>query len=229
VGWTANLLEQYADNRLIAARRLQGPAASLSYRGKEMTTLTPTSPSQGGVNQTSSPNGEGRVRGRFSHARPEPHAQADRRASRLRKPCREEIALRVDSAAHDTTATWPGSIRDHGFPASSLSVVTYIDHNVYQTDSRNTDDIAISDGGRATAPVLQAGQRHLHQVHFESFSVPASSSSHGQPTPLCGSTVCSHRSAGSTWPWPWERAYHLPMPRCARHPDGELKPWCTQD
>jgi len=67
--------------------------------------------------------------------------------------------------------------------------VTYIDHNVYQVDSRNTDDhrylqsVARKYGSIFSKP----GNGICHQVHMESFSIPGQTllgtDSH---TPLCG-------------------------------------------
>jgi len=67
--------------------------------------------------------------------------------------------------------------------------VTYIDHNVYQVDSRNTDDhrylqsVARKYGSLFSKP----GNGICHQVHMESFSIPGQTllgtDSH---TPLCG-------------------------------------------
>ena len=52
--------------------------------------------------------------------------------------------------------------------------VTYIDHNVYQVDSRNSDDHRYMQTAsrRYGAWFSKPGNGICHQVHFESFSVP---------------------------------------------------------
>jgi aconitate hydratase len=70
-------------------------------------------------------------------------------------------------------------------------VVSYIDHNVYAVDSRNSDDHRYMETAskRYGAWFSKPGNGICHQVHFESFSVPArSSSAPTVHTPLCGST-----------------------------------------
>ena len=63
------------------------------------------------------------------------------------------------------------------------------DHNVYQVDSRNTDDHRYlqTASRRYGALVLEAGNGICHQVHLETFGVPGltllGTDSH---TPLCG-------------------------------------------
>src|SRR5207248_6061060 len=67
--------------------------------------------------------------------------------------------------------------------------VTYIDHNVYQVDSRNTDDHRYlqSVSRKYGALFSKPGNGICHQVHMESFSIPGQTllgtDSH---TPLCG-------------------------------------------
>ena len=104
----------------------------------------------------------------------------------------EEIGLTVDQVLLTDTngiQSWL-QFEALGFqrvvPARS---VTYIDHNVYQVDSRNTDDhrylqsVARKYGSLFSKP----GNGICHQVHMESFSIPGQTllgtDSH---TPLCG-------------------------------------------
>ncbi|HEV8473543.1 MAG TPA: aconitate hydratase [Methylomirabilota bacterium] len=68
-------------------------------------------------------------------------------------------------------------------------VVTYIDHNVYQVDSRNSDDHRyMQTASRKYGAIFsKPGNGICHQVHMETFSIPGQmllgSDSH---TPLCG-------------------------------------------
>ena len=77
-----------------------------------------------------------------------------------------------------------------GFPhVRPPRVVTYIDHNVYQFDSRNSDDHRYlqTASRRYGAVFSKPGNGICHQVHLESFSAPGQTllgtDSH---TPLCG-------------------------------------------
>src|SRR3989449_5989672 len=146
----------------------------------------------------------------------------------------EEIGLRVDQCLLTDTngnMAWL-QFETMGFPRVRPSrVVTYIDHNVYQTDSRNTDDhrylqtAAARYGSWFSKPATGI----CHQVHFESFSVPGQlvlgTDSH---TPLCGSTDMLAIGSGGldVAVAMGGGAYHLPMPRVVRVTvAGELKPW----
>src|SRR5919197_1165784 len=111
--------------------------------------------------------------------------------------------------------------------------VTYIDHNVYQVDSRNTDDhrylqsVARKYGSLFSKP----GNGICHQVHMESFSIPGQTllgtDSH---TPLCGAAGMLAIGAGSL-----DVAvamgggpYFMTMPSVVRvWLTGALQPWVT--
>jgi aconitate hydratase len=112
-------------------------------------------------------------------------------------------------------------------------VVAYIDHNVYQVDSRNSDDHRYlqTAAGRYGAWFSKPGNGICHQVHFESFSVPGQlvlgTDSH---TPLCGSTGMLAIGAGGL-----DVAvamgggpYHVVMPRVTSvWLTGRLRPWVS--
>src|SRR3989449_4957133 len=104
----------------------------------------------------------------------------------------EEIGLAVDQALlTDTNGTMAWlQFEAMGFPrVVPPCVVTYIDHNVYQVDSRNSDDHRYlqTAARRYGAIFSKPGNGICHQVHLESFSVPGQTllgtDSH---TPLCG-------------------------------------------
>jgi len=146
----------------------------------------------------------------------------------------EEIALRVDQCLLTDTngnMAWL-QFETMGFPRVKPSrVVTYIDHNVYQTDSRNTDDHRYlqTAAARYGSWFSKPGNGICHQVHFESFSVPGQlvlgTDSH---TPLCGSTGMLAIGSGGldVAVAMGGGAYHLPMPKVVRVTlTGELKPW----
>ena len=119
-----------------------------------------------------------------------------------------------------------------GFPRVKPScVVSYIDHNVYQTDSRNTDDHRYMQtaSARYGAWFSKPGNGICHQVHFETFSVPGQfvlgTDSH---TPLCGSTGMLAIGAGGldVAVAMGGGAYYLAMPKVVRvWLTGQLKPW----
>ncbi len=121
-----------------------------------------------------------------------------------------------------------------GFPRlRAKRVVTYIDHNVYQVDSRNSDDHRYlqTASARYGAIFSKPGNGVCHQVHLETFSVPGEfllgSDSH---TPLCGGAGMLTIGAGGT-----DVAvamgggqYWLVMPRVVRvWLTGALAPWVT--
>ena len=146
----------------------------------------------------------------------------------------EEIGLRVDQCLLTDTN---GNMAWLQFEAMGFArvkpprVVTYIDHNVYQTDSRNTDDHRYlqTAARRYGSWFSKPGNGICHQVHFETFSIPGQfvlgTDSH---TPLCGSTGMLAIGAGGL-----DIAvamgggpYHLPMPTVVRvWLTGQLKPW----
>jgi aconitate hydratase len=146
----------------------------------------------------------------------------------------EEIGLRVDQCLLTDTngnMAWL-QFEAMGFPRVKPSiVVSYIDHNVNQTDSRNTDDHRYiqTASKRYGSWFSKPGNGICHQVHFETFSVPGQfllgTDSH---TPLCGSTGMLAIGAGGLdiAVAMGGGAYHLPMPTVVRvWLTGQLKPW----
>jgi aconitate hydratase len=148
----------------------------------------------------------------------------------------EEIGLRVDQALlTDTNGTMAFlQFEAMGFPlVRPARVVAYIDHNVYQVDSRNSDDHRYlqTAAARYGAWFSKPGNGICHQVHFESFSVPGQfvlgTDSH---TPLCGSTGMLAIGAGGL-----DVAvamgggpYHVVMPRVTQvWLTGRLRPWVS--
>ncbi len=112
-------------------------------------------------------------------------------------------------------------------------VVAYIDHNVYQFDSRNTDDHRyMQTAARKYGAVFsKPGNGICHQVHMETFALPGQtllgSDSH---TPLCGAAGMLAIGAGSL-----DVAvamgggpYFFTMPEIVRvWLTGDLRPWVT--
>src|SRR5262245_8846408 len=112
-------------------------------------------------------------------------------------------------------------------------VVAYVDHNVYQVDSRNSDDHRYMQtiARRYGAVFSKLGNGICHQVHMESFSVPGQTllgtDSH---TPLCGAAGMLALGAGGL-----DVAvalgggpYFFPMPAVVRvWLTGALSPWVT--
>jgi len=146
----------------------------------------------------------------------------------------EEIGLRVDQCLLTDTN---GSMAWLQFETMDVPrvkpplVVTYIDHNVYQTDSRNTDDHRYlqTAARRYGSWFSKPGNGICHQVHFETFSVPGQfvlgTDSH---TPLCGSTGMLAIGAGGldVAVAMGGGAYHFPMPKVVRvWLTGALPPW----
>src|SRR5207249_245989 len=148
----------------------------------------------------------------------------------------EEIGLAVDQALlTDTNGTMAWlQFEAMGFPHVVPScVVTYIDHNVYQVDSRNSDDHRYlqTAARRYGAIFSKPGNGICHQVHLESFSVPGQTllgtDSH---TPLCGAAGMLAIGAGGL-----DVAvamgggpYSFTMPAVVRvWLTGELGPWVT--
>ena len=148
----------------------------------------------------------------------------------------EEIGITVDQVLlTDTNGTMSWlQFEAIGFPrAVSARIVSYADHNVYQVDSRNSDDHrymqAVS--RKYGAVFSKPGNGICHQVHMESFSIPGQTllgtDSH---TPLCGAAGMLAIGAGGL-----DVAvalgggpYFFPMPQVVRvHLTGALQPWVT--
>ena len=146
----------------------------------------------------------------------------------------EEIGLSVDQVLlTDTNGTGAFlQFEAMGFPRLRPPlVVTYIDHNVYQVDSRNSDDHRYlqTASRRYGAWFSKPGNGICHQVHLESWSVPGQlllgTDSH---TPLCGAAGMLAIGAGGL-----DVAvamgggpYFLTMPRVTRvWLTGRLGPW----
>ena len=112
-------------------------------------------------------------------------------------------------------------------------VVAYVDHNVQQVDSRNSDDHRYLEtaSARYGAIVSKAGNGICHQVHLETFSVPGQvlvgTDSH---TVLCGAVGMLAFGAGSmeVAVAMGTGAYWLTMPKIVRvWLTGSLRPWVT--
>ena len=148
----------------------------------------------------------------------------------------EEIGIGVDQVLlTDTNGTqaWL-QFEALGFPrVVPARAVTYIDHQVYQTDSRNTDDHQYLQtvSRKYGATFSKLGNGICHQVHMESFSVPGQTllgtDSH---TPLCGAAGMLAIGAGGL-----DVAvamgggpYSFRMPAVVRvWLTGALQPWVT--
>ena len=148
----------------------------------------------------------------------------------------EEIALDVDQVLLTDTNGAMAWLQFEAMGAPRVTpscVVSYIDHNVYAVDARNSDDHRYMETAsrRYGAWFSKPGNGICHQVHFESFSVPGQvvlgTDSH---TPLCGSTGMLAIGAGGL-----DVAvamgggpYHLAMPRVVRVTlTGKLRPWVS--
>src|SRR5881397_1075840 len=148
----------------------------------------------------------------------------------------EEIGISVDQVLlTDTNGTMSWlQFEAMGFPrAVPGRIVSYADHNVYQVDSRNSDDHrymqAVS--RRYGAVFSKPGNGICHQVHMESFSIPGQTllgtDSH---TPLCGAAGMLAIGAGGL-----DVAvalgggpYSFTMPAVVRvWLTGQLRPWVT--
>ena len=148
----------------------------------------------------------------------------------------EEIGLRADQVLLTDTngiQSWL-QFEAMGFPRVVPNrVVTYIDHQVYQVDSRNSDDHRYMQAAsrKYGAVFSKPGNGICHQVHMETFSVPGElllgSDSH---TPLCGAAGMLAIGAGGL-----DVAvamgggpYFLTMPAVVRvWLTGRLSPWVT--
>ena len=148
----------------------------------------------------------------------------------------EEIGLAVDQLLLTDTngiQSWL-QFEAMGFPrVVPQRVVTYIDHQVFQVDSRNSDDHRyMQTASRKYGAVFsKPGNGICHQVHMETFSRPGEmllgSDSH---TPLCGAAGMLAIGAGGL-----DVAvamgggpYFLTMPQVVRvWLTGALQPWVT--
>jgi len=148
----------------------------------------------------------------------------------------EEVGIGVDQVLlTDTNGTqaWL-QFEALGFPrVVPARAVTYIDHQVYQTDSRNTDDHRYLQtvSRKYGATFSKLGNGICHQVHMETFSVPGQTllgtDSH---TPLCGAAGMLAIGAGGL-----DVAvamgggpYSFRMPAVVRvWLTGALQPWVT--
>jgi len=148
----------------------------------------------------------------------------------------EEIGLAVDQVLlTDTNGTMAFlQFEAMGFPRVVPSrVIAYVDHNVSQVDSRNSDDHRYlqTAARRYGAVFSKPGNGICHQVHLESFAVPGQTllgtDSH---TPLCGAAGMLAIGAGGL-----DVAvamgggpYFFTMPAVVRvWLAGELRPWVT--
>ncbi len=148
----------------------------------------------------------------------------------------DEVGIAVDQVLlTDTNGTqaWL-QFEAMGFPRVVPDrVVTYIDHNVYQVDSRNSDDHRYlqTASRRYGAVFSKAGNGICHQVHVETFAIPGQTllgtDSH---TPLCGAAGMFAIGAGGL-----DVAvamgggpYFFTMPAVTRvWLTGALRPWVT--
>ena len=148
----------------------------------------------------------------------------------------EEVGLAVDQVLlTDTNGTqaWL-QFEAMGFPrVVPPRVVTYIDHQVYQVDSRNSDDHRYLQtvSRRYGATFSKPGNGICHQVHAETFAIPGQAllgtDSH---TPLCGAMGMLALGAGGL-----DVAaalgggpYFFTMPAVVRvWVTGALQPWVT--
>lgn len=148
----------------------------------------------------------------------------------------EEVGVAVDQVLlTDTNGTqaWL-QFEAMGFPRVVPSrVVSYIDHNVYQVDSRNTDDHRYlrTASRRYGAVFSKPGNGICHQVHMETFSVPGQTllgcDSH---TPLCGAAGMLAVGAGGldVAAVMGGSPYFFTMPAVVRvWLTGRLGPWAT--
>jgi aconitate hydratase len=148
----------------------------------------------------------------------------------------EEIGVAVDQVLlTDTNGTMAFlQFEAMGFPRiRPARAVTYIDHNVYQVDARNSDDHRYLQAAsrRYGAIFSKPGNGICHQVHLESFSAPGQmllgTDSH---TPLCGAAGMLAIGAGGL-----DVAvamgggpYHFTMPEIVGvRLTGALRPWVT--
>ena len=148
----------------------------------------------------------------------------------------EEIGLGVDQVLlTDTNGTMAFlQFEAMGFPRVVPGcVVAYVDHNVSQVDSRNSDDHRYlqTAARRYGAVFSKPGNGICHQVHLETFAVPGQTllgtDSH---TPLCGAAGMLALGAGGldVAVAMGGGSYALTMPEVVRvWLTGELRPWVT--
>jgi aconitate hydratase len=146
----------------------------------------------------------------------------------------QEVGLRVDQVLlTDTNGTMAWlQFEAMGFDrVRPATVVTYVDHQVYQFDARNTEDHRYLQtvSRRFGAHYSKPGNGICHQVHLETFGAPGltllGSDSH---TPLCGALGMLAIGAGGL-----DVAcamggspYYFPLPQVVRVVlTGELRPW----
>src|SRR5437773_6062089 len=148
----------------------------------------------------------------------------------------EEIGISVDQVLlTDTNGTMSWlQFEAMGFPrAVPARIVSYADHNVYQVDSRNSDDHryiqAVS--RKYGALFSKPGNGICHQVHMESFSIPGQTllgtDSH---TPLCGAAGMLAIGAGGldVAVAMGGAPYFFTVPPVTRvWLTGQLQPWVT--
>ena len=148
----------------------------------------------------------------------------------------DEIGITIDQVLlTDTNGTMSWlQFEAMGFPrAVPGRIVSYADHNVYQVDSRNSDDHrymqAVS--RKYGAVFSKPGNGICHQVHMESFSVPGQtllgSDSH---TPLCGAAGMLAIGAGGldVAAALGGAPYFFQMPQVVRvNLTGALRAWVT--
>jgi aconitate hydratase len=148
----------------------------------------------------------------------------------------EEIGIAVDQVLLTDTNGTMALLQFEAMGRTRVApprVVAYVDHNVYQVDSRNSDDHRYmqSIARKSGAIFSKLGNGICHQVHMESFSVPGQTllgtDSH---TPLCGAAGMLALGAGGL-----DVAvalgggpYFFTMPAVVRvWLTGELRPWVT--
>src|SRR5262245_1430657 len=148
----------------------------------------------------------------------------------------EEVGISVDQVLLTDTNGTMALLQFEAMGTTRMvppRVVAYVDHNVYQVDSRNSDDHRYmqSIARRYGAVFSKLGNGICHQVHMESFSIPGQTllgtDSH---TPLCGAAGMLALGAGGL-----DVAvalgggpYFFAMPAVVRvRLTGELSPWVT--
>ena len=148
----------------------------------------------------------------------------------------EEIGISVDQVLlTDTNGTMAFlQFEALGFPrVVPRRAVAYVDHNVYQVDSRNSDDHRyLQTAARKYGAVFsKPGNGICHQVHVETFSVPGEALlGTDSPTVLCGAAGMLAIGAGGQ-----DVAvamgggpYFFTMPAVVRvWLTGALRPWVT--
>ena len=147
----------------------------------------------------------------------------------------QEIGLRIDQTlTQDATGTMAYlQFEAIGLPRVSTELsVSYVDHNMLQTDFRNADDHRYLQtvAAQLWPLLLAARQRHLppgapgalRRARARRCWAPIAT----RP-PAAGSACWPSARAGWTWPWPWPGApFYVPMPRVVLvRLTGALPPW----